>query len=227
MPVLSHLDVPPELQRNAPRVRKLGADHTGEVLIRHATRCCGLESLAQCDLLDVGCGVRFTSALINRGIPFKSYTGIEVHRPIVDFLKSHVEALDARFRFAHWDVRNDRYHLAGQRMAEQTTLPLPGEFDVAWLFSVFTHLDPADSAAMLRLVRDRIRDTGRLMFSAFLDERVDGFSDAVAGSPLLRAVYHPALMQELVTQAGWRLLDRHPADPEHFVQAAIVCAPAA
>lgn len=224
--MLDHLDVPPELQRNAPRVRDLGADQTGEVLIKLATQRCGLASLAESDVLDVGCGVRFTQALINRRIPFKSYTGIEVHRPIVDFLNTHVEPFDPRFRFVHWDVRNDRYHLQGSAMAAETSLPVSGTFDVAWLFSVFTHLNPADSAAMLRLLRGQMRDGGRLMFSAFIDERVDGFTDAVPESPLLRATYHPGLMRELLTQAGWRILSEHGPDPEHFVQASFVCAPA-
>lgn len=225
--MLDHLDVPEELQRNAPRVREHGADHTGEVLIRLAMRRCGLDSLAECDVLDVGCGVRFTQALINRGIPFKSYSGVEVHRPIVDFLKASVEPHDPRFRYAHWNVRNTRYNPDGIAMAAAASLPVPGTFDIAWLFSVFTHLDPEDTAAMLRLVRGQIRPGGRLMFSALIDERVDGFCDAVPASPLLRAVYHPRLMRDLVAQAGWRIVSEHDPDPEHFVQATFVCAPAA
>lgn len=224
--MLEHLHVPDHLQRNAPRVRECGADHTGEVLIRLATRRCGLESLSAVDVLDVGCGVRFTQTLINRRIPIGSYTGIEVHAPIVDFLKASVEAHDPRFRYVHWDVRNARYNPAGGAMAAEDSLPVPGTFDVAWMFSVVTHLDPDDAAAMLRLLRGQIRDTGRLMFSALIDDTVDGFHDAVPESPLLRAVYHPALMREIVARAGWRVLGEHDPDRGHFVQATFVCAPA-
>src|SRR5256885_15163762 len=39
------------------------------------------------DRLDVGCDVRLTQRLINRGLPFAAYTGIEVYRPIIDWLK--------------------------------------------------------------------------------------------------------------------------------------------
>ncbi|NBW86734.1 MAG: hypothetical protein EBR23_07900, partial [Planctomycetia bacterium] len=126
--MLDHLDVPQELQRNAPRVRERGADHTGEVLIRLAMQRCGLASLAESDVLDVGCGVRFTQALINRRIPFKSYSGVEVHRPIVDFLKASVEPHDPRFRYAHWNVRNARYNQDGIAMAAAASLPVPGTF---------------------------------------------------------------------------------------------------
>ena len=221
---IDKLAVPEELQRNAPRVRERGADYTGEVLIRLATQRCGLDSLAESDVLDVGCGVRFTQALINRRIPFKSYSGVEVYRPIVEFLKTSVEPHDPRFRYEYWNVRNARYNQDGGAMAAEASLPMPGTFDVAWLFSVFTHLDPEDTAAMLRLVRGKMRPGGRLMFSALIDESVDGFRDAVPDSPLLRAVYHPRLMRELVTRSGWRIVSEHAPDPEYFVQASFVCA---
>ena len=41
----------------------------------------GLRDLSESDVLDVGCRVRFTQAIINRDIPILSYTGVDVHRP--------------------------------------------------------------------------------------------------------------------------------------------------
>ncbi len=35
----------------------------------------GLRDLSESDVLDVGCGVRFTQAIINRDISINSYTG--------------------------------------------------------------------------------------------------------------------------------------------------------
>ncbi len=92
--MLRHLDVPKEFNRNAANIAALGAENTGQQLIELAMHQTGRVTLANVDVLDVGCGVRFTQALINRAIPIGSYTGIEVGRSIVDFLKEAVEAKD-------------------------------------------------------------------------------------------------------------------------------------
>jgi hypothetical protein len=81
--MLTSLEVPQVLHRNAPDVAALGYEHTGQTLINLATRSVGLQDLSDTDVLDVGCGVRFTQAIVNRRIPIKSYTGIEVYRPLV------------------------------------------------------------------------------------------------------------------------------------------------
>ena len=81
--------------------RPYGIEETGELLLTRLARRIGRADLSGLDLLDVGCGVRFTQTLINRDLPFSSYTGIEVSRPIVAWLKEHVEQYDDRFRFAH------------------------------------------------------------------------------------------------------------------------------
>ena len=98
--MLTRLEVPAHLHRNASRVVAAGYEHSGETLINLATRLAGIADLSDIDVLDMGCGVRHTMTIINRGIPIKSYTGVEVNRPIVDFLKEHVEAHDPRFRFS-------------------------------------------------------------------------------------------------------------------------------
>lgn len=95
------LRVPDELQRNAAPAAAAGYDATGEALIRLAAARMGVADFAGLDVLDIGCGVRFAAAIVNRGIPIGSYTGVEVSRPIVDFLNANLQH-DRRFRFHHW-----------------------------------------------------------------------------------------------------------------------------
>lgn len=99
MSILQAIEVPKELQRNHPGVLAAGVEHTGEILIANLARRIGRPDLGGWDLLDVGCGVRFTQTLINRSLAFRSYTGIEVSLPIVQWLKENVESRDERFRF--------------------------------------------------------------------------------------------------------------------------------
>jgi len=224
--MIDHLDVPDELQRNAANVAAAGYEHTGQLLIDLATRSAGLQSLENVDVLDVGCGVRFTATLINRRIPIKSYTGLEVSRSIVDFLQQQVERHDPRFKFVYWNVVNQMYSPSGSDLSAQSELPVAGEFDLIWLFSVFTHLNPADSLALLRLMRRKVRVNGKLFFSAFIDDELEGFDDRIKDAPLTNAYYGRRYMRELVESAGWTIEAFCEKDPANFIQHYLVCSPA-
>ena len=224
--MLKQLEVPAHLHRNAVRVAAAGYEHSGETVINLATRVAGIADLRDTDVLDVGCGVRHTMAIINRRIPIKSYTGVEVSRPIVDFLKESVEAHDPRFRYFHWDVRNDLYNREGPTLQSQAALPASGRFDLIWLFSVFTHLSPDDSQAMLRLLRESVRDRGRLFFSAFIDEDLDGFEDRVKETPLQKAYYGRRFMESLIAKGGWKIEYFGVRDPDQYIQHHYLCSPA-
>src|SRR5680860_1876558 len=121
-------------------------------------------------MLDVGCGVKFTQAIINEGLDIGGYVGIDVYKPLIDFLRDAVR--DDRFSFHHVDFQNARYNASGQgRMDPAAQLPVEGqEFDLITGFSLFTHLEPEDAGAMLRMMRRCAAPTTQLQFTAFLDE---------------------------------------------------------
>jgi SAM-dependent methyltransferase len=221
--VTTRLIVPDELNRNAADVHVHGPENTGATLIGLVLQHLGLSDLSQCDVLDVGCGVRFAQAIINRDIPIKSYTGVDVHRPLIDYLRNHV--VDPRFTFAYWDVRNARYNPGGAVLTPETRLPVEGNYDVIWLFSVFTHLDPSDASSMLAILRRRIRTGGGLFFSVFLDDAVNEFEDKSAGEPLAHPCYSPQYLTRLVRQNGWTISSVNPPSRENFIQHYLVCRP--
>ncbi len=223
--MIDRLDVPLELQRNAPDVAAAGYEHTGQVLIDLATASAGFENLANVDVLDVGCGVRFTQTIIIRRIPIKSYTGLEVDLPIVEYLQKNVEAHDERFRFAHWNVHNQMYNRSGVELATQDDLPVVGSFDLIWLFSVFTHLNPEDSLILLKLLRRRIRANGKLFFSAFIDDELDGFDDRIKDKPLVNAYFGRDYIRSMIGESGWKIDLFHDKDPANYIQHYIVCSP--
>jgi hypothetical protein len=134
----------------------------------------GLSDLGRTELLDFGCGVKFTQALINHSLPIKKYVGIDVDREMIDFLRANVH--DPRFEYFHIDAGNDMYNPGGKVLSEQTELPIEGRsFDVICLFSVFTHLAPQDYRTILKLMRRHVKpDDGRLFYTLFIDERTDG-----------------------------------------------------
>jgi SAM-dependent methyltransferase len=214
------LHVPEYLQRNAAPAAAAGYDATGEGLIRLAAERMGVPGFAGCDVLDVGCGVRFAAAIVNRGISIGSYTGVDVSRPIVDFLSANL-AHDLRFRFHHWNARNAMYNPEGEDMAA-LALPVEGDYDAIWMFSVVTHLDPGDTATLLAKLRNHVRPAGKLLFSAFIDDAVESFDDRAVNT-LENAYYGRRVMESLIENAGWRVESEHPHDPTRFIMDHFVC----
>jgi len=225
--VLDHLEVPLSLSSNAQGAKALGMDEGGRRLLDLMRDRCGLETLAGLDVLDVGCGVRFTQAIVNQQIPIGSYSGIDVWKEVIDFLSVDVAPFDERFAYAHWDVRNAMYNEGGTvRLSDVEAFPIPGPFDVISMFSVVTHLDADDTRAMLRLLRRHIRPTGHLFFSAFIGGGIDGYEDRSpeGNPPLSWAFYDRQFMDDLVVSAGWEIESVHdPIDP--IIQTHFVCRP--
>ncbi len=218
------LTIPDELHRNAPDVLAIGPEHTGAVLMNLVVERLGLKDLGESDVLDIGCGVRFTQSIINRDIPIKSYTGVDVHRPLIEYLQREVD--DPRFSFAYWDVENARYNPTGVKLTPESPLPVEGTFDIIWLFSVFTHLYPSDADALLAILRRHIRPGGALFFSAFLDDTIGSFEDRMPDHPASHPCYSERYLRELVVANGWRVSSVHPPSREHFIQHYFVCYPA-
>ena len=222
--MLSHLRIPKQLNRNDINVSKVELEHTGQLLINLAKERCGISSLEDKDILDIGCGVRFTATIINRGIPIKSYTGLEVHKPIVDFLKQNVATLDSRFRYHHWNVHNEQFNPdSSDYMSNFESFPFAEKFDCLWLFSVFTHLTPEDSHAMLRILSEHVRPKGKLFFSAFIDDKVETFEDREKDNPLAHAYYGKKFMCSLIEEEGWKIDSMYERDPSKYIQHHFVC----
>jgi SAM-dependent methyltransferase len=169
---MDELVVPAALVRNRKRDQEANLD--GAVwLMGHMAEHIGVRDLGQLDVLDFGCGVRFTQAIVNRGVPIKRYVGVDVSQDVINFLRSSVT--DPRCEYFHLDANNELYNPTGQPLSELTVPEIEGQqFDLICLFSVFTHLAPADYTTMLRLLRRFIKPEGRLFYTLFINELTDG-----------------------------------------------------
>jgi SAM-dependent methyltransferase len=169
---VAELVVPSELCRNKSHDAEAVVD-AAVWLIDHMCDHIGARDLGGLDVLDFGCGVRFTQAFLNRAVPIKHYVGVDVANPVIDFLRSNVS--DRRFEFFHLDARNDRYNPTGRSLSEMAVPEIEGRrFDLICLFSVFTHLEPVDYVAMLKLLRRFVRPEGRLFYTLFINEQTEG-----------------------------------------------------
>lgn len=236
------LSVPRHLRRGGRKHNEAKYIEDGRDLLAYLSGILSLNDLGHRRLLDMGCGTKFTEAILKYGIPVGKYVGIDVYSEMIEFLRENVR--DSRFSFHHIDIHNEMYNPGGQRYGAETVLPIAGErFDIISLFSVFTHLAPADYVNMLHLMRTCIADEGRLVFSLFLDEpsgtgygliedivkdspwRPSGkpFFDAFPGKPLQWALYSREHALELIEGTGWKV--ERLLMPNELVQHHFICQP--
>jgi SAM-dependent methyltransferase len=142
-------------------------------LITHMCELLGLTDLGGTEVLDFGCGVKFSEALINGSLPVKRYVGFDVYRDLISFLQENVE--DQRFEYFHIDAHNAMYNPAGQTLTAELKLPIDGQtFDLILLLSVFTHLEPSDYRTMLTLLRRFANPETVLVYSLYIDALTAG-----------------------------------------------------
>ncbi len=221
---MTHIDIPGKFNRNAAEIKQIGAQKTGSSLIKLACDRVGISDLSEKDVLDIGCGVRFTQAIINCNIPIKSYTGIDIDKPLINYLMTNVN--DSRFSFYHWDMHNERYNKRGEMLSKKKKLPLPQKkYDLIWLFSVLTHLNPKDAEILFYILRKFIKKSGYLFFSALIDNNIASFEDLVNDQPLLYAYYNEEFLKQILLKTKWQVISVHEKDANNYIQHHFVCSP--
>jgi len=232
---MDRLLVPKQLSRSLRRDEE-EADCSALALLAVLAPESGHDDLTDVNVLDVGCGVKFTQALINHELPVGSYTGIDVSAPVIEFLRSSVD--DSRFAFHHVDFHNARYNPTGVKMTPTAVLPVERpDFDLICGFSLVTHLAPEDTESILAITSRYAHEQTRLAFTAFLDVHTEGghglvdrysralggdvstgapYQDFVAGDALRAALYSAPYMRELIGRSPWELVSIR--DPTPYAQ---------
>jgi SAM-dependent methyltransferase len=221
---MTHIEIPHQFSRNSPNVLALGVETTGSTLINCGNELLDCSDLSDKDVLDIGCGVRFTQTIINRDLPIKSYTGIDIDEPLINYLIDNVQ--DSRFSFYYWHVYNEKYNTAGQRLNKRAELPFsPKKFDVIWMYSVITHNYPPDTECLLSVLRRYIKKDGGLLFSVFLDNNIDTFEDRLKHQPLSAAYYNEKFLRKIISKTGWQAESLYDKRPDTVIQNIFFCRP--
>ena len=131
-------------------------------------------------VLDVGCGAgRVAAPLVDHLGPEGSYEGFDRNAGRIAFCNERIAPLHPRFRFQAVEVFNSERQKGTQR-AGDFTFPYPDDdFDVVFLFSVFTHMLPDGVERYLSEIARVLEPGGRTVITWFLlnDESLRGLEE--------------------------------------------------
>jgi SAM-dependent methyltransferase len=121
-------------------------------------------------VLDVGCGPgRITRPFMAYLVPPGRYVGLDVRETLVRELQATVGSARSNFEFIVADVQNEMYNPGGKHGASAYRFPFDGEtFDLVFLYSVFTHMLPAEVENYLSEIARVLKRGGRCVISYFL-----------------------------------------------------------
>lgn len=130
-------------------------------------------------VLDFGCGVgRVALALLRQRPNIQALTGIDIVPRITEFCSTTFGAHFPNVNFELLSDRNEHYerfkndapsrsNATPPRSRNELITAYAGSFDIAYAFSVFTHIDVGDFVDLLRFVRALLKPGGSFLFTAF------------------------------------------------------------
>lgn len=121
------------------------------------------------DVLEIGCGCGRVPVALAETLQDGSYTGVDIDETSLLACQQNALFNDKPFRFDLITVFNEVYNPDGEGPAEFYQFPFSQEqFDLIFLFSVFTHMLPAGVANYIKEISGMLRQGGRCLFSCFL-----------------------------------------------------------
>lgn len=123
-------------------------------------------------VLDVGCGIGRVAKPLTKFLNEQgSYVGVDIVERSVKWMKQ-AYLNHTNFAFYHLDIHNSAYNPNGKYQADTVEFPFAGQaqFDVVFLFSVFTHMYPHHIHHYLKLIERQLKSNGRLFASVFIND---------------------------------------------------------
>ncbi len=137
-----------------------------------AKRLASIGLTAEISILDVGCGQgRLAIGLLASGREIKYYRGVDVKIGSIEWCRKFITERHPNFQFIHLDVMNARYNRKGKPIDKDFCFPFDsGEFDIIYLFSVFTHMVAEDIRIYLKEFKRVLSPSGKVFLTAFIEK---------------------------------------------------------
>ncbi|MEX0936378.1 MAG: class I SAM-dependent methyltransferase [Pirellulales bacterium] len=150
--------------------------------VERLQRWCGLTS--QSRVLDIGSGQGRLAIGLLASFPDgpPNYHGIDVDLPSVRWCRRWIAQDHASITFTHINVANARYNAQGQEIIDGFTLPTDdAAYDVAFCYSVFTHMLSGHVWTYLGELHRVLLPGGRALVTAYVEENVPDEEENPAG----------------------------------------------
>lgn len=159
-------------------------------------------------LLDWGCGAgRLAIGVAEQFGRLTHYHGIDAQRHLIDWADRHI-GRQPGYEFTHADVENARYNRTGQTGNRRLSSP-DGAYDIAYAYSVYSHLGGDDTAAYLAEFRRVLHPTGTAFVTAFVADDVPDETENPAewgslqwSGPLHCVLYSRRHFERMIRDAG-------------------------
>ncbi len=169
-------------------------------------------------MFDFGCGCgRLARQLLRNGRVPRRYLGIDPHKGMIDWCRTHITPRAPAFEFRHHDVFQEFMNPDGTF----DRLPLPAEDGAVTLFlawSVFTHLLQDDAEFYLREISRVLAPGGAAMTTWFLFDKtafpmMQDFQNALYISdfdPTNAVIFDRGWLDRALSTAGLRIAHETP-----------------
>lgn len=120
-------------------------------------------------VVEIGCGSGRSAIALSDFLQPGHYLGFDIDSPSLNACRSNAKLMQKNFRFELIDVRNELYNPTGSIEASAYRFPYPdGDADFIFMFSVFTHMLPADVASYIREIGRMLKTGGHCFATVFL-----------------------------------------------------------
>ena len=163
-------------------------------------------------VLDVGCGVgRLPIGILNLVGEIRYYQGVDVHNLSIQWCRRYITRPHPSFKFTHIAVKNPRYNPNGKAIDTDFQLPLNDqEFDIIYLYSVFSHMTKEDIIIYLREYQRLLAPSGKIFLTAFIEKGVEDmtinpqdYGTVKWRGPLHCVRYNKDFFETLLTETGF------------------------
>ena len=121
------------------------------------------------NILEIGCGIGRDAIPLSTYLKEGHYTGVDIIKPSIDWCSSNLVKRNKKFRFVHFDVKDELHNPSGQIDTTDIKLPVADlSIDRIFLFSVFTHMFEMGIVHYLKEFRRILKPDGLIYATTFL-----------------------------------------------------------
>jgi len=161
-------------------------------------------------VVELGCGPgRLPIGIIDELGGVRRYVGVDVQKEAIAWCRRHVKK--PSFQFVHINAGNERYNPTG---TDDHRLPISGPFDIAYAYSVFSHMRTDDVRAYLGEFSRLLSPSGVAFVTAFVEPDVpdevvnpEGYLTLRWVGPLHCVRFSQSHFEGLVAGAGLAIRD--------------------